>query len=61
MRGSDTTRQILVPPDKQHFAVLMRSEPLAEPNVLGHVPSTSIVKTHFYRFSPFPIIYHLMS
>ena len=53
MRGSDAS-DVFVPPGKRCFALLMRTEPLVEPNVLDTFLQPSIVKIRFtYLFSFF--------
>jgi hypothetical protein len=46
---------------RRHFAVLMRSEPLAEPNVLDTFLQPSVVKIHSFDYFLFIVICHLMS
>ena len=53
INGSEPTRTIYVPPDKCCFAVLMQSEPLAEPNVMDMFLQPSIVKICLFDYIPF--------
>jgi len=53
MIGFDATRKTFVPVAKRHFAVLIRSEPLAEPNVLDTFFQLSIVKMKDFQLFPF--------